>query len=327
MERMESNAVVRLVGLYGRLRARLKHELAAAPLVLPNGQYFPDPFDASLVATQRLLQRMQGHAGVADIPVRIVQGDVAAAAASQCGSGGCGPAASLAAPSDPRLMLQEEGWLLRVESAECAHPVGLTTLIARALGLVLLEETRLDGQALPEPVAVHQELAGVMMGFGLLLLEGSHVYSKSCGGPQVARLTALSTPELALVTALFCADRKLSLKPALRVASNTQRALLDDADALLRGNPRLLDWTRTATPLDVDPTLVLAAPKRALLGGLFERRRPDATPEVGDLETALERELSAGVHRLPSASTPTRKSPVVDDELKALVAEALRSEA
>jgi hypothetical protein len=322
MEQLESSALMRLVGVYGRLRARLKHELSAAPIVLPNGQYFPDHFDGSPAATQRLVQRMQQHGGMGDVPVRVVHGQAAATAAKQCGSGGCGPVAALS-QSEPRLMLQDEGWLLRIEPAESAHPVGLTTLVAQALGLVLLEETRRDGHSLPEPVALHQELAGVMMGFGLLLLEGSHIYSKSCGGPQVTRLTALSTPELALLTALFAAERKLSLKPALRAASNTQRAHLDEAEALLRGNSGLLDWTRDATELDADPGLVLAPPKRALFGGLFNRGRSEPAPRLDDLEGALERELSAGMRSLPSG----RKSSPVDEELKALVAEALRSEA
>lgn len=315
---------MRVVGTYGRLRARLRNEISAPPLVLPNGQYFPDHFDGSPVATQRLVQRVQLHTGMGDIPIRVVHGQTATEAANHCSSGGCGPVAAIA-QSEPRLMLREEGWLLRIEPAEAAHPVGLTTLVAQSLGLVLLEETRLDGQSLPEPVAVHQELAAVMMGLGLLLMEGSHVYSKGCGGPQVARLTALTTTELATVTALFAADRKLGLKPALRAASNTQRAQLEQAEALLRGNSRLLDWTRNATEDDVDPSLALQPPKRALFGGLFERARAPA-PEPDDLESALQRELESGSRRL-TASTPQRVSAPVDDELKALVAEALRSDA
>lgn len=223
------------------------------------------------------------------------------------------------------MLHEQDGWLLRIEAAEAAHPVGLTTLVARSLGLVLLEETRLDGTPLPVPLDIHQELAGVMMGFGVLLLEGSHVYSKGCGGPQVARLTALSTSELALVTALFAADHNANLKPALRLISATQRAELEEANALLRGNPRLLDWTRAATELDADPTLALAPPKRPLFGGLFERRRPEPSSDLDDLERALERGFG-DVKRLPSAADGSKKSPV-DDELKALVAEALRSEA
>lgn len=328
MEPLESSALIRLVGVYGRLRARLKHELSAPPLVLPNSQYFPDHFDGSPAATQRLVQRMQHHAGIADVPVRVVHGQAAASAAasaSHCSSGGCGPTTSLAA-TEPRLMLQDDGWLLRIEPAESVHPVGLTTLVARALGLVLLEETRPDGQTLPEPVDVHQELAGVMMGFGSLLLEGSHVYSKSCGGPQVTRLTTLSTSELALLTALFAAEHQLSLKPARRSASNTQRAELDEAEALLRGNRRLLDWVRSATERDVDPTLALSPPKRALFGGLFSRGA-SVPAQDDDLESALERELRAGPRRLASGEPLARRSAPIDDDLKALVAEALSAKA
>lgn len=326
MDNLESSALLRLIGVYGRLRARLKSELSATQLVLPNGHYFPDAFDGSPAATQRLVQRMQSHAGISDIPVMVVRGQEVEARQSSCSSGGCGPAASLTDRAQPRLFLQDEGWLLRIETAEAAHPVGLTTLVAQALGLVLLEETRREDQPLPEPLAVHQEMAAVLLGFGVLLLEGSHVYSKGCGGPQVARLTALSTPELAALTALFAAERKASLKPALRLASNTQRAQLEEADALLRGNPRLLDWVRKATPEDVDPAWSLSGPKRALFGGLFERNRPAAEPELDDLESALERQLTSGANKLALPARSSRSTPAVDDELKALVAEALRNE-
>src|SRR5690606_1909596 len=77
MAHLEPGALLRLIGAYGRLRARLREELSKPPLVLPNGQYFPDHFDGSAAATQRLVLRMQQHAGIADIPIRIVQGQVA----------------------------------------------------------------------------------------------------------------------------------------------------------------------------------------------------------------------------------------------------------
>lgn len=321
MEQLEASSVMRLLGVYGRFRAQLAAELTTPPLVLPNSQYFPDPFDGSPVAAQRLVERMQRHAGIADIPVRVVQGSTAAAAAKACSSGGCGPAASLSEPSEARLMLHDEGWLLRIEPAEAAHAVGLTTLVAQALGLVFLEETRPDQRGLPEPIALFQELSAVALGFGVLLLEGSHVYSKGCGGPSVARLTTLGPAELALLTCVFAADRKGALKSAKPLTSTTQRALLDEAEALVRGNPALLDWVRTARHDDADPSLTLGPPKRALFGGLFERRR-EPTPEFDGLEAALASELMTPKRALPRATS----SKPVDDELKALVAEALQSE-
>ncbi len=323
MDEQDSRAVLRLVGLYGRLRSQLASELGRPPLVLPNSQYFPDRFDGSLNATQRLVERMQTHAGIGDIPVRVVTGPELNQA-KNCSSGACGPSLS-ANTSEPRLIAQEQGWLLRLEAQEVTHPVALTTIVAQALGLVFLEETRADGQSLPEPVLLHQELSAVLLGFGVLLLEGSHVYSKSCGGPQIARLTALDTAELALAVTLFCSDHNTSMKPALRSTSPTQHAALDEASALLRGNPRLLQWVRAASTSDPEPTLALAAPKRPLFGGLFERVRPRAPDDQEDLETVLERELSLSNRRLSETGPkPSVARPAVDDEVKTLVAEVLR---
>lgn len=216
-------------------------------------------------------------------------------------------------------MLNDEGWLLRIEAAEAAHAVGLTTLVAQALGLVFLEETRPEQRGLPEPVALFQELSAVTLGFGGLLLEGSHVYSKGCGGPSVARLTTLGPAELALLTCVFAADRKGALKSLKPLTAATQRALLDEAEALLRGNPAMLDWVRTARPDDADPSLTLGPPKRALFGGLFERKREPAQ-DFDSLEAALASDLVTARPALP------RSTSRVDDDLKALVAEALQSE-
>lgn len=324
MDLPESSSILRLVGVYGRLRARLRAEISAPRLVLPNAEFFPDHFDGSASGTQRLVRRMQQHAGISDIPLKAVV-DVEGNAASQCSSGGCGPSAPING-FQPRLVSHDEQWLLHLQPGEVAHPVGLTTLVAQALGLVFLEETRPESGALPEPIALYQELAAVQLGFGVLLLEGAHVYSKGCGGPRVSQLTMLSAPELAVLVALFAADHKTGLKSALRVTSPTQRALLDEAEALLRGNAGLLTWTRSATAADPDPHLALAPPKRALFGGLLElgrNRRTGVDPE--DLEAELERELS-GARALPAAKPGKvgSKALAVDDDLKALVAEALQ---
>ena len=51
----------------------------------------------------------------------------------------------------------------------------------------------------------YAELAALSLGFGVLLLEASYLYSKSCGGPSVQRATALQTDELSGLFALFLA--------------------------------------------------------------------------------------------------------------------------
>lgn len=324
MDSLNPPTVLKLVGHYGRLRHWLRSELGNPPLVLPNNTFFPDRFDGSQPATQRLLERMQKHAGIDDIPVTAVL-DAESAPSNGCSTGGCGPSVSPGSGDTPaRLLLDEErGWLLRLEPHEVSHPVGLTTLVSRALGLVFLEETRPSKRRLPDPVAVYQELSAVMLGLGVLLLEGSHIYSKSCGGPRVASLTALDTTELALAVALFCADNSITPKQALRTLSTTQHAALDEATALIRGNPQLVEWIRHATFDDPTPVCELAPPRRPLLGGLFERKPKRQSHELGDFESALQ--LLSNEGQLPQAN---RRLPAqtraIDPEIKALVAEALK---
>lgn len=316
MQPLEQPHLLRLTGQYGRLRGRLGPELGSPVLVLPTGEYFPDHFDGSARATQRLLERMQAHAHIEDIPVTLMLDDQTASARS-CSTGACAPSGE--DTNEPRLVAHDQGWVLRLDASEVAHPVALTSIVARALGLVFLEETRARGQALPQPLPVHQELAAVMLGFGVLLLEGSHVYSKGCGGPKISQLTALGVNDLAWALALFCEDNRINLKPALKNASATQRTALEAASATLRGNPTLLEWVRSASELDPDPELALAPPRRPLFGGLFERASRKADPD--DIESFLERGLPA--HTPPRLASGQERSPRVDAELKALVAEAL----
>src|ERR1700679_860314 len=70
-------------------------ELGAEPvrgLVLPNGEFFPDRFDGSPASVGALMGRVQGHAGLADLPVELSiltpQGEEAAKVS--CSSGACG---------------------------------------------------------------------------------------------------------------------------------------------------------------------------------------------------------------------------------------------
>src|SRR6185295_18893087 len=89
MELPPEAAVRAIVQRLGRLRVRLREEIGARPLVLPNGDFFPDAFGSDTRSVTRLVTRMQRHAGIEDIPIhpRLV-GD-ASEQASSCSSGAC----------------------------------------------------------------------------------------------------------------------------------------------------------------------------------------------------------------------------------------------
>ncbi len=230
-----------LVQRYASIIERFGDDIGRRPMVLPNGAFFPDAFNGDASSVARLLRRMQAHAGMADIPIQIGVAQPDEVDAS-CGSGGCG---SCAAPSVPqevsaaRLVDLGDGWRINVAPAEVQSPVALTAALARALGHVfLLEETSAE-RPIEDPLEVTVELTTVALGLGSLLLAGSYLYQKSCGGPNVACLTALGVGELSVAFALFAKHSGHGLRAARAELGATQRELLSEAETWLASNPRV----------------------------------------------------------------------------------------
>lgn len=309
---------------------RLGGEFGQRPLVLPNGDYFPDAFSASRAGVAQLLARMQLHSGTRDIPIELELVD----AEFEAAGGGCSSGACAVPPNAdrPRLELVDDGWRLRLFTSEIHHPVGLTTILARALGAVFLEETRPDGAGIRQPFAVTQELAAVGLGFGVLLLEGSHVYAKSCGGPRISRLTTCSTGDLAVATALFAGANGHSLRKALSLVNATQKAALQAARDLFEANAQLVR-SFTQRPHTLEATdFALNEPRPRLFS--FFGSRPAA--EDPDLEAALwdaapllgSPDSDQEPRALPAPAATTRTASVAqrrpaDDDLAELVEASL----
>lgn len=230
-----------LVQRYASIIERFGEDIGKRPMVLPNAEYFPDPFNGDLPSVGRLLRRMQGHAGMGDVPIEVGVLDPDGAGDS-CGSGGCG---SCAAPdvspdlSAARLIDLGDAWRVNVAPSEVKHPVALTAALARALGHVFLLEETSDERPIDEPLELTVELTTVALGLGTLLLAGSYLYQKSCGGPSVACLTALGVGELSVAFALFAKHSGHGLRRARAELDATQREQLSEAETWLLSNPRL----------------------------------------------------------------------------------------
>jgi hypothetical protein len=319
-----------VVQRYARIIERYDAELGTRPMVLPNGSYFPDRFERNEASLQKLVARMQAHAGMGDIPITplVVPRGAEQAALSSCSSGACG-VPSTAGSGVPRLVEQEGSWTLQIPEAELAHPIALTTNIARSLAFVFLVETQEDGEILEPPVDVTADLVAVALGFGVLMLQGSYIYAKSCGGPSIASVTKVSIGELAIAHALFAARGGHSIRTAMRELETTQRAVLDDAHALVQSNRTLVARLESDAHGIATGKFELEESK-SWLSRLMGKPKPktvdiDAAKDI-DASMSLE-DLEAILIDMPPASSAGRVRPPKDpshDELKALVSEALQ---
>lgn len=317
----DADGIKAVVRRFGGLVHELGDELGERPLVLPNGKYFPDEFKPNAKGARRLLRRMQRHAGLDDVPIELeVVGETEESGGS-CGTGGCGTSACSTEQSPEklqRLVPQGDGWLLRLLAGELKHPVQLTTNLAIALGHVFLFETADEGTS-PAELAVNSEFAAIGLGFGVLLMEGSYVYSKSCGGPQVTKLTQLALGELAIATALFASWRDKSLRGALRELSTTQTAVLKEAESVIASNPRLAELLSSAPEALANGNFELKDSKPWLMR-LFDRKGGDKEPETLEEMEAFAARMGAQARESKKPRDPKQ------DELRALVAEALAEE-
>jgi len=293
VEPLTDAAAEELVEPYAATLETLELTAGEPLLVLPNAEFFPDRFTGDAASVERLVARMQGYAGLEAVTIDVeLAGEAPSNAASGCGTGGCGTGAC-ATPevtsSASRLERSPERWLMRVPAAELADPIVLTARVATSLGAVALAERGSEAAA----DTFGAELAAVALGFGVLLLEASYLYKKSCGGPSVSSATAFGCRELALLFALSVAREKQSLRAALGELGTTQRAVVKDAAVFVAECPTLVRRLRES-PARVARGDYQLQDGGSLLSKLFGRRtRPRTNEErLDDALAALERGAS-----------------------------------
>ncbi len=301
---------------FARLRVRYQNDFGVRPLVLPDQTFFPDTFRPDLPSLERIARRMQAHAGLRDIPiaVEIVSGDAASEGPSSCSSGGCAVPASVTSGA-PRLLDEGDGWRIQVPELELRHPIALTTNLARSLAFVFLVETQREGEQLEPPLDVTADLVAASLGFGPLLLQGSYIYAKSCGGPQIRSFTKVGLGELSIPVALFAALGAHPIGPALKCLEVTPRAALQEAHQLILANRALVEQLRHQ-PDSVALGLFELDPPGSFLTNWLKARRlrsrpPEALPhDPRALESAVEADdVEALLIAMPPSSRAGRKLP------------------
>lgn len=301
-----------IIQRYARICARHGSDLGERPLVLPNGNFFPDVFQGDAESAARITRRMCEHAGIEDIPIRtgVVSLDQQSIASASCSSGACGlPQTSSSGLA--RVVDEGDSWLLQIPESEMRHAVALTTNLARSLAFIFLVETKRDGEVLEPPVDVTADFTAVALGFGPLMLQGSYIYAKSCGGPRIGSVTKVTLPELAVAVALFVAMGDHHLAGALKELDVTQRALLSEADRWMRGNKKLVAQLRQS-PRRVESGKFEFEEPGGLLSGLFRGRRGrarnnSAREDLLDPSLDLD-EVESLMIDMPPSSTVTARS-------------------
>jgi len=307
-----------LVAAYAEVVHSLGLSSAQRALVLPNGEFFPDTFTRDEASVQQMLDRLLEHACLSDMALEVRFWGESAAGCGTGACGSCGP--TQAAPeseSVQRLVDAGEHWQVNVLPAEVASPVALSSALCHAVALAVLREADTPPQHLELDLAV--DLTAIALGYGVLLLEGSHIYRKSCGGPSIARTTTLGPTEVALVLALSAAVNEQPLRKVTKYLSATQSEAFGEASAWADTN------AATVATLRADPARVARGEfslkeTSSWLGrwlGSKVKRAPslDSATTIDELEAAL------------SASAPPRlaakpRDPKLD-EIRRLVDEAL----
>ncbi len=308
-----------LVQSFARVAERLDLLAEARPVVLPNGDFFPDLFTGDEASVQRMLERMLSHAGLSDMALEVRfwgESEDASCGTGACGS--CGPAPTETEGVE-RLVDAGEHWQVNVLPAEARDAVPLGSTLSRAIALAVLREADAPPREIPLDLAV--DLTAVGLGFGVLLLEGSHIYRKSCGGPSIGRVTALGPTELALVTALAAAAHGQSVRKVNKHLSPTQLEAFDEAKAWADSNLALVSLVQRDAARVAKGEFALQEPKSwlgRLLGGKT-RRAPNAesASTIEELEAAL---ATADAPRARASAKP--RDPKLE-EIRRLVDEAL----
>jgi hypothetical protein len=195
------DSFLRLAALVGA------HRLLQATVVLPTPKYFPDPYDRSEIALQRMFRRVAGQMQVnpADIDLTLFAfGDDITRSLVPFHSGSTSGAAGLYHhdPTDrPRISINE---------GQLKDPMALVAVLAHELGHIILLRPGLIDRDDPhmEPL---NDLLTVFLGFGIFTANASFRFEQhsdnTSQGWSVSRLGYLSEEQLGYALARFAFER------------------------------------------------------------------------------------------------------------------------
>lgn len=262
-----------IVARLATLRAEYGEAFADPDLIEPNGEYFPDEFTLDPKGIDRLLRRMLGYSPLSDdleIGLGFIEPD-GEVSGGGCGSGGCATG-GLKEIARGGAVETEDGYAALVHVQDVGDPTILTTALARSVGRIVMFEADEDIDERDEGAL--SELTAIAAGFGLLLLNGSCVYKKGCGGMKRHQATFLEIDEIALGLALFI--RATNKKPSTvrKHLEITQREVFDAALSWVDTQESLVRAMRDRPETLADGVFDFEQ-KKGLLSRLFTSKKTD----------------------------------------------------
>ena len=291
-------------------------------LVLPTGAFFPDAFDGSPKAVAALCARIQDHAGLADVPteVKIAAPDGSVQKAS-CSSGACGGGGQVDTKLD-RVSKRSDGtYVIGLAAGETRHPVALTTTLARAVALIFLVESGAIESTPPRDIEATVDLAAVLLGFGVLMANGSHIYQKGCGGVAVHSATKMSVEEIGTALALFCALHDVPDRVAQKHLTTTPLEAFDEGAVWCASNRKIVKMLRS-DPVAIEEERYELGEARSWLAralGIGKKKKATADEELAQIEKWVQTADSGvwGFGSRAASSTPGAAAKKVVDPAKA----------
>jgi hypothetical protein len=320
---MELPAEPRIRWMLHRTAALL--EQGAEPvngIILPTEEFFPDTFDGTPQAVVALMKRIQTHAGLSDLDVELtfVTPEGETASTGGCSSGACGPGGKIETRLD-RVGRREDGsYVVAIGTSEVGHPVVLTTALVRAVACMFMTEAGAYEELIPSDREPATDIAATMLGFGVLVTNGSHVVMKGCGGSKVHSATRLSTDELTLALAMFCRSFGIDTRLAHKHLDEVPREHFARAETWVRANASIVRRLREDSKGIRKDAFVLDQAD-SWLSRVFSFGRNKRGPTAEETLSQLERSMPSAQTRKPM--DPARAKKLA--ELRALVDESLDS--
>lgn len=262
-------------------------------LVEPTVEFFPERPDGRPASIEALFRRTLGHAGLGDVAVDVTvvtpDGEIAG---GSCSSGGCGAPAPPADPGARALERRGDGYAVTLPLGLAGSPPLLGAHLARLVAGVFLHEADAASALDPRELDGAIDVAATLLGFGVMITNGSHVAQKGCGGVRIVQGTTLPVAETALLLAGFVTLFDVDERAARRHLDPTPREAFSEGLAWSRANASVLRLVRDE-PRAIEQGAYRLRPARGFLSrvlGLGARKKAVDALDVDD--EALARELA-----------------------------------